>query len=118
MNRKEIGELIRSERKTQNLGQKELAEKCNLSRDTLLHLENGRGNIAIDGLLSILKVLGLDLDITKKRDNGPDTIIYDMSKVPIAKCSDIEVYKKPSSIYSKSMKNDLRNLHRSLGKRP
>jgi transcriptional regulator with XRE-family HTH domain len=50
----EIGQLIKSFRKRDNISQQELAEKLHLSRITIQNLESGK-NFTIDTLLKVLE---------------------------------------------------------------
>ncbi len=61
----EIGQLIKSFRKRDNITQQELAEKLNLSRITIQNLESGK-NFTIDTLLKALQHFD-SLDALDKR---------------------------------------------------
>lgn len=50
----EIGQLVKSYRKRDNISQQDLAEKLDLSRITIQNLESGK-NFTIDTLLKILQ---------------------------------------------------------------
>jgi transcriptional regulator with XRE-family HTH domain len=50
----EIGQMIKSFRKRDNISQQELAEKLHLSRITIQNLESGK-NFTIDTLLKVLE---------------------------------------------------------------
>lgn len=54
-----IGENIKKTRKKQELTQKSLAERANISRSYLADVENGRYNPSIDVLNKIAKALGI-----------------------------------------------------------
>lgn len=101
MDRQEIGQFIQAQRKEKKLTQRQLAQKCNLSRDTILNVENGNVNITIDALLTILNALFATIqlkpdslvvyDIETVKDKvfvvnskEPDTVyIYDFKQVPL-----------------------------------
>ena len=54
----EIGELIKTIRKNRDMTQLELADRLNVSRNTISNLESGK-NFTIDTLLKALKELDL-----------------------------------------------------------
>ena len=54
----EIGELIKTIRKNRDMTQIELADRLNVSRNTISNLESGK-NFTIDTLLKALKELDL-----------------------------------------------------------
>ena len=54
----EIGELIKTIRKNRDMTQLELADRLNVSRNTISNLESGK-NFTIDTLLKTLKELDL-----------------------------------------------------------
>lgn len=56
-----LGEMIRSKRLLLNLRASDVASKANITRATLSSIENGKGNYSINALLSVLKVLDMEL---------------------------------------------------------
>lgn len=65
---KDLGLLIRNERKAQGYTQTELAELANTSLSFLSNLENGKDSSEIGKALRIVATLGIDL-IAERRDN-------------------------------------------------
>lgn len=66
MDSKEIGEIIRSRRKSLKINQPTLAMLADVGLNTLLSIEKGKGNPKIETILSILDTLGLQINITLK----------------------------------------------------
>lgn len=58
-----IGSKIREERKKQNITQKELAEKTNISRSYLSDIEHNRYCPSVKLLDRIMKALGCEIQI-------------------------------------------------------
>ena len=58
---KELGRIIRSERKRQGLTQTQLAGLCNVGITYLCQLENGKETAEIGKALTVLRRLGIDL---------------------------------------------------------
>ena len=72
----ELGAKIRQARTAKKLTQEALARAADLSRTTINQLESGASpDLGVKKLLTVLEVLGLDLDVIKKRkEQGPDFI--------------------------------------------
>lgn len=70
-----IGQKIKSFRKENNLTQKELAKKSNISRSYLADIENDRYNASLDTLKSIANSLEVNIsdlieeDLSKDKDS-------------------------------------------------
>ncbi|MCL7873498.1 helix-turn-helix domain-containing protein [Bacillus altitudinis] len=62
---KKLGDLIKKERKANNLKQNEMAEKLGLSRTYLSDIENGRYLPGTNTLLRIAICIDLDLNTLK-----------------------------------------------------
>jgi len=63
-----IGKEIKKLRKENNLTQIELAQKVNITRQTLSKLENGLiTRISLQVFLKILDILNYEIDITEKK---------------------------------------------------
>ena len=60
-NVKDIGKLIRSERKAQGLTQTRLAEMSNVGLSYITNLENGKDTAEIGKALHVMRMLGIDL---------------------------------------------------------
>ncbi len=59
----QIGKAVREARRSAKLSQAELALRAGVARSSLSALENGMGNAELNTLLSLLQVLGLDLQV-------------------------------------------------------
>ena len=66
---KEIGTLVRNERKRQNVTQLQLAGLAGTGIRFVSDLENGKGTIQIQKLLDVLNALGLGLYIFNRWEN-------------------------------------------------
>ena len=76
----EIGLLVKSFRKLENISQQELAEKLGLSRITIQNLESGK-NFTIDTLLKVVQHFDLlatlnDLLVEKRKANDSLKSLY------------------------------------------
>lgn len=58
---KDIGSLIRAERKRQGFTQTELAGLCGVGLTFLSNLENGKQTAELGKMLNVLTMLGIDL---------------------------------------------------------
>lgn len=63
---KNIGINIKSERLRKGVSQEELAEKCNISRNSVSLIETGKINPTIIRVIDIAKVLGVDINVLVK----------------------------------------------------
>ena len=63
MNKKEIGKYIIARRDTLRISQGRLAELSGVSVHTLSNLETGSGNVTLETLLKVTKILGLKLTV-------------------------------------------------------
>ena len=61
----QLGENIKLARKRRKLTASQVAERANISRNTLYLLEKGKANVSIAALFNVLRVLGLHMDILK-----------------------------------------------------
>lgn len=66
MNYSNIGEIIKTRRKSLNITQPTLAALAGVGVNTLVAIERGNGNAKIHTILAILDTLGLKIDITLK----------------------------------------------------
>lgn len=67
MNRlRNIGINIKSERLRQGLSQEELAERCDISRNSVSLIETGKINPTILRVIDIARVLGVDVNTLVK----------------------------------------------------
>lgn len=63
---KNLGLNIKSERIRKNLSQEELAEKCDISRNSISLIETGKINPTILKIVDIAKALNVDINILLK----------------------------------------------------
>lgn len=63
---KNLGLNIKSERIRKNLSQEELAEKCDVSRNSISLIETGKINATILKIVDIAKALNIDINILLK----------------------------------------------------
>lgn len=63
MNKEEIGKYIIERRDTLRISQGRLAELSGVSVHTLSNLETGSGNVTLETLLKVTKILGLKLTV-------------------------------------------------------
>ena len=68
MNLLEIGQTIRNRRKFLSIMQKDLSEITGISLRSLIDIETGKGNPAINQLNKIFDALGLTLKLTVEKD--------------------------------------------------
>lgn len=64
---KDIGSLIRAERKRQGFTQTELAGLCGVGLTFLSNLENGKQTAELGKALNVLTMLGIDLFAERRR---------------------------------------------------
>lgn len=65
MTSKEIGQIIKNNRKSKNMTQQALADKCNMSRTYLADVEAGRNSSSAILIIKIFKILDIDLNLLK-----------------------------------------------------
>lgn len=63
---KNIGISIKSERLRRGISQEELAEKCDISRNSVSLIETGKINPTIIRVIDIANVLGVSIDFLVK----------------------------------------------------
>lgn len=59
----QLGLVLRSERKSAKLSQKQLAAMLGLSQNRVSELETNPGSMRVDQLLAVLSALGLELQV-------------------------------------------------------
>ena len=62
-----IGKAVSEQRKKLNINQETVVDYADISPATLSNLESGKGNISVNKLVSILEVIGLELNVAEKR---------------------------------------------------
>lgn len=81
---KELGELVKKERKSQKLTQLQLAAASGVGVRFIVDLENGKPTTQIDKAFFVVSMLGLGIDIDKigaKKISGNLRILPNMSIV-------------------------------------
>lgn len=63
---KDIGGLVRAKRKHLKLSQQEFADLAGVGRRFVSELENGKGSLEFDKVLSVARAAGLDLTVRKR----------------------------------------------------
>ena len=58
-----IGKQVKKRRRELKIGQETLADFSGIGITTISNLENGRGNITVENLDSLLAILGLEISI-------------------------------------------------------
>ena len=67
MDFKTLGKIIKERRKVLGVGQKDLCEMSGISQHTLSAIENGNGNPAMETVLKIAGILGLEMEFKTGR---------------------------------------------------
>lgn len=62
-----VGDIVSKRRKELGMEQSDIEDYTGVSVSTISRLENGKANITLDGLASILELLGLEIDIRIKQ---------------------------------------------------
>lgn len=65
MTSKEIGQIIKNNRKSKNITQQALADKCEMSRSHLADVEAGRNSPSAILIIKIFRILDIDLNLLK-----------------------------------------------------
>ncbi|TDM08787.1 helix-turn-helix domain-containing protein [Ideonella sp.] len=66
----QLGLVLRAERKSAKLSQKQLAAKLGLSQNRVSELETDPGSMRVDQLLAIFAALGLELQVQPRGGAG------------------------------------------------
>lgn len=67
---KELGDQVRNRRKSLNLTQARLALACGVGRRFIIELEDGKETCQLGLTLKVLKMLGLDLELSSTEINA------------------------------------------------
>ena len=67
MKQRDIGNAIKERRKKLGINQQTLADLANVAINTVVAIERGEGNPQLTTLLTILDILGLQIDINIKQ---------------------------------------------------
>jgi HTH-type transcriptional regulator/antitoxin HipB len=71
-NARDLGLLVRHRRDTLGLTPADVAQRAGVSRQWLIHVEQGKGTSEVDRVLRLLRVLGLRTDIRANREQMTD----------------------------------------------
>jgi transcriptional regulator with XRE-family HTH domain len=63
-----LGEHVSTWRKLNRLTAAQVAERANISRDTLRAIEQGRGTVSTENLVRVLRILGIMDEVVKAAD--------------------------------------------------
>jgi len=63
-----LGEHVTTWRKLNRLTAAQVAERADISRDTLRAIERGRGTVSTENLLRVLRILGIMDEVVKAAD--------------------------------------------------
>jgi transcriptional regulator with XRE-family HTH domain len=63
-----LGEHVSTWRKLNRLTAAQVAERANISRDTLRAIEQGKGTVSAENLLRVLRILGIMDEVVKAAD--------------------------------------------------
>ena len=63
---KDIGDMVRKERKAQGMTQSQLADLCGVGLSFVSNLENGKPTLEAGKMLRVVNTLGLDLVLRKR----------------------------------------------------
>ena len=69
---RQLAELIKRARTSQNLTQQELADKSGISQVTISKAENAEANTSVSTALTLLSTLGYELVGQPRPDSDPD----------------------------------------------
>jgi len=64
-----IGKIVRQQRRKQGLDQATFSMICGFSEKPLKNLENGKGSLSVDKLLTIFSELGIQVHLEIPDDN-------------------------------------------------
>lgn len=67
----QLGEKLKLARRRRKLTSQQVAERANISRSTLWHVEKGSDHISIGIYLQVFSVLGLEEDFKQLAENDP-----------------------------------------------
>lgn len=76
---KKLGQNIRTKRKALGWSQEELAEKVNVSKNTISNIERAETEVATNTLISLADVLDCSIDQLLGRDNSKKGNLWNLS---------------------------------------
>lgn len=65
-----LAQLVRSRRVAERLTQADLADLSGVSERFIRSVEHGKRTLRLDAVLTVLHTLGLDLNVTSRRDGA------------------------------------------------
>lgn len=71
----QLGQILKTSRKTSQLSQTELASRVGLSQSRISAFEQKPENINLGQLLSVLNALGLELTVQARQTAAPQTLL-------------------------------------------
>ncbi len=71
----QMGQILKTSRKTSQLSQTELASRVGLSQSRISAFEQQPENISLGQLLSVLNALGLELTVQARQTAVPQTLL-------------------------------------------
>ncbi|PUE21285.1 MULTISPECIES: helix-turn-helix domain-containing protein [unclassified Limnohabitans] len=78
----QMGQILKTARKTSQLSQTKLASRVGLSQSRISAFEQQPENIGLGQLLSVLNVLGLELTIQPRQNTAPQAQLARDSDAP------------------------------------
>lgn len=88
MNKKLLGEAVRTERLRRNLSQNSLAEQANLSLRTVSDIENCIGNPRLETLVALATYLNISIDAIIKEQNPEEDSTIQQIMAELSSCSE------------------------------
>lgn len=67
VNIKELGEIVKKNRKSQGLTQEQLAAACGIGRRFIVELEGGKVTCHLGKAIQVLSALGIDLNVSNRK---------------------------------------------------
>ena len=63
MDKKNFGEWLKANRKAKGLTQQELADKCGVTRESIVWWETGKNSVSLENAGKVVKALGTSLTL-------------------------------------------------------
>lgn len=68
---RQLGEVLREERKSQGLTQKDLSDRTNLRTATISKIESGDAGVKLETIMRVMAALNLEI-VVAHRKSGPE----------------------------------------------
>lgn len=78
----QMGQILKTARKNNQLSQTELASRVGLSQSRISAFEQQPENISLGQLLSVLNALGLELTVQPRQNTAPQALLARDSDAP------------------------------------